>query len=130
LLSTGRTVYHFHTRTKTARAPQLQAAAPEPWIEISASDAADLGIRDGDKCGVHSKQGSVEVKARITDIQRGVVFAPFHYGARIGAGFDQDQAANPDAGSTAANELTQTEIDPVSKQPVYKCAAVRVEAIS
>jgi anaerobic selenocysteine-containing dehydrogenase len=27
-LTTGRTVYHFHTRTKTRRAPQLQAAAP------------------------------------------------------------------------------------------------------
>jgi ferredoxin-nitrate reductase len=27
--TTGRTVYQFHTRTKTARAPQLQAAAPE-----------------------------------------------------------------------------------------------------
>src|SRR5215208_6506903 len=26
--NTGRTIYHFHTRTKTARAPQLQNAAP------------------------------------------------------------------------------------------------------
>jgi ferredoxin-nitrate reductase len=130
LLSTGRTVYHFHTRTKTGRAPQLQAAAPEPWIEISAADAADLGIRDGERCGVHSKHGSVEVQARITDIQPGVVFAPFHYGARTGAEFDQGRAANTDAAPTAANELTQTEIDPTSKQPIYKCAAVRVGAIS
>ena len=28
-LTTGRTVYHFHTRTKTGRAPELEAAAPE-----------------------------------------------------------------------------------------------------
>jgi anaerobic selenocysteine-containing dehydrogenase len=28
-LITGRTLYHFHTRTKTGRAPQLQKAAPE-----------------------------------------------------------------------------------------------------
>jgi predicted molibdopterin-dependent oxidoreductase YjgC len=130
LLSTGRTVYHFHTRTKTGRAPQLQAAAPEPWIEISAADAAELGIRDGQRCGVHSKHGSVEVQARITDIQPGVVFAPFHYGARTGAEFNEGRAAKTDPAPTAANELTQTEIDPVSKQPVYKCAAVRVEAIS
>jgi anaerobic selenocysteine-containing dehydrogenase len=60
----------------------------------------------------------------------GVVFAPFHYGARIGAEFDRDRAANTAPAPTAANELTQTEIDPVSKQPVYKCAAVRIEAIS
>ena len=29
LLTTGRTVYHFHTRTKTGRAPELEAAAPD-----------------------------------------------------------------------------------------------------
>ena len=34
-LITGRTVYHFHTRTRTARAPELQAAAPEVWVEVS-----------------------------------------------------------------------------------------------
>ncbi len=32
---TGRTIYHFHTRTKTARAPELQAAAPHVWVELS-----------------------------------------------------------------------------------------------
>ena len=31
VLTTGRTVYQFHTRTKTARAPELDAAAPEAW---------------------------------------------------------------------------------------------------
>src|SRR5699024_8176563 len=33
-LITGRTIYHFHTRTKTGRAPELQNAAPEVWVEI------------------------------------------------------------------------------------------------
>ena len=33
--TTGRTVYHFHTRTKTGRAEQLDAAAPDAWVEIS-----------------------------------------------------------------------------------------------
>ena len=27
--TTGRTIYHFHTRTKPARAPQLQNAVPD-----------------------------------------------------------------------------------------------------
>jgi anaerobic selenocysteine-containing dehydrogenase len=31
-LITGRTLYHFHTRTKTGRTPQLNAAAPEVWV--------------------------------------------------------------------------------------------------
>jgi ferredoxin-nitrate reductase len=30
-LTTGRSVYHFHTRTKTGRAPELRAAAPGLW---------------------------------------------------------------------------------------------------
>src|SRR4051794_10182670 len=34
LYSTGRTVYHFHTRTKTGRSRQLNRAAPDPWVEI------------------------------------------------------------------------------------------------
>ncbi len=39
LLTTGRTLAHFHTRTKTARAPELQAAAPDVWVELSRVDA-------------------------------------------------------------------------------------------
>ena len=32
-LSTGRTVHHFHSRTKTARASRLNSAAPDVWVE-------------------------------------------------------------------------------------------------
>jgi hypothetical protein len=42
-LITGRTVYHFHTRTKTARAPELNAAAPDVWAEISPAEASAQG---------------------------------------------------------------------------------------
>ena len=42
---TGRTLYHFHTRTKTARAPQLQNAAPDVWMEISPGDARRLASK-------------------------------------------------------------------------------------
>jgi ferredoxin-nitrate reductase len=46
--TTGRTVYQFHTRTKTARAPQLNNAAPDAWVEINPSDAESLGVEEGD----------------------------------------------------------------------------------
>ncbi len=46
-LTTGRTVYHFHTRTRTGRAPELQAAAPDVWAELSSADAERLGRRRG-----------------------------------------------------------------------------------
>jgi ferredoxin-nitrate reductase len=118
--TTGRTVYHFHTRTKTKRAPQLDAAAPEVWVEISAIDAPNLGIDEGDMVRVESPRGHLVAKARITDIREGVVFAPFHYGSWDGAGDEP----------TAANELTITDWDPVSKQPLLKVAAVRVQKLA
>jgi anaerobic selenocysteine-containing dehydrogenase len=124
LYSTGRTVYHFHTRTKTARARALQQAAPDAWVELSEPDAAALGIAEGDQVAVESPRGRIEVRARIGRVRPGAVFAPFHYGY-----WDID-AAGPDGGPARdANELTMTVWDPVSKQPLFKTAACRVSRI-
>jgi anaerobic selenocysteine-containing dehydrogenase len=120
-LNTGRNVYHFHTRTKTARAPELQSAAPEPWVEVSPPDAESLGIAEGDMVEVASPRGSIVVPARVTDIRQGVVFVPFHYGYWDTAGGD-----SPNGAARAANELTITDWDPASKQPLFKVAAVTV----
>jgi ferredoxin-nitrate reductase len=122
--TTGRTVYQFHTRTKTARAPELNAAAPDAWIELSPLDASRLGIEEGDWVAIESRRGRIEARARLTGIREGVVFAPFHYG------YWDMEASGPNGHSRAANELTVTEWDPVSKQPVYKVAAVKVEKIA
>jgi anaerobic selenocysteine-containing dehydrogenase len=123
LLTTGRNVYHFHTRTKTARAPELQAAAPDVWVEISPDDAADAGVEEGDLVRVVSPRGALEAPARINGIRPGVIFVPFHYGY-----WDTDDGASPDgAAGRAANELTITAWDPVSKQPQFKLAAVRIQ---
>ncbi|HEX8086958.1 MAG TPA: molybdopterin-dependent oxidoreductase [Solirubrobacteraceae bacterium] len=120
-LNTGRTVYHFHTRTKTARAPQLQAAAPDVWVELSEADAAQLGIAEGDVVDVIAPRGRVRGPARITGAREGVVFVPFHYGYWDRDGGDHDRAAN---------ELTITQWDAASKQPIFKTAACRVEKVS
>ncbi len=123
--ATGRTIYHFHTRTKTARAPQLQRAAPDAWVEISPSDAESLGISEGDVVRVESPRGGMEARARISGIREGVIFAPFHYGY-----WDQPKEDGPDGHPRAANELTITEWDPVSKQPLFKVGAVKVTKIA
>ncbi len=123
--TTGRTIYHFHTRTKTARAPQLHNAAPEVWVEICPSDAKRLGVEEGDTVRVESPRGHLEAKARVSSIREGVVFAPFHYGY-----FDQDGGDGPNGHARAANELTVTQWDPVSKQPVFKVAAVKVTKVA
>ncbi len=113
-LTTGRTVYHWHTRTKTKRAPQLQDAAPAMWVELSAHDAGALGVREGDIVEVASRRGRIEAPARISYIRPGVVFAPWHYGGHA---------------LTAANELTLTAWDPISHQPEFKVAAVSVRRV-
>jgi ferredoxin-nitrate reductase len=120
-LTTGRRVYHWHTRTKTAKAPELQNAAPDVWVELHDDDASARGIGEGDRCTVTSPRGSVEATARLGGPRPGVVFVPFHYGY-----WDQGRSGPNGAGS-AANELTITAWDPVSKQPLLKAAAVRVE---
>jgi ferredoxin-nitrate reductase len=120
LLTTGRSLYHFHTRTKTGRSRELQAAAPEVWVEVSAKDAAAMGIGEGDLVRVESRRGALQGRARVSQVRQGVVFVPFHYGY-----WDQD-ASGPDGNGRAANELTITGWDPVSKQPYFKVAAVRL----
>jgi ferredoxin-nitrate reductase len=55
----------------------------------------------------------------LTAIRPGTVFVPFHYGAR------RNEGEVP----RAANELTITSWDPVSKQPIFKVAAVRIAKV-
>jgi anaerobic selenocysteine-containing dehydrogenase len=122
-LTTGRTLFHFHTRTKTARAPQLESAAPEVWVEVSAADAAVLDVAEGDVVRVSTRRGSVEAPVRVSGIREGNVFVPFHYGY-----WDADEDARRTG--RAANELTITRWDPVSKQPMFKAAAARLELVA
>jgi anaerobic selenocysteine-containing dehydrogenase len=119
-LNTGRTVYHFHTRTKTGRAPQLVDAAPDVWVELSAVDAKRYGVAEGDVVDVVAPRGWVRAPVRVSGIREGVAFVPFHYGY-----WDQDDGEH----RRAANELTITEWDPASKQPIFKTAACRIEKV-
>ncbi len=111
LLNTGRTVEHWHTRTKTGRIAILEGLAPEAWVEIHPSDADALGVAAGDWVRVASDRGAIDrVRARVTTIVRaGEVFIPFHWD------------------SECANRLTDDEFDPISREPNYKQCAVRVE---
>jgi anaerobic selenocysteine-containing dehydrogenase len=123
MLITGRTIFHFHTRTKTGRAPELQQAAPEVWVEISAHDARQHDIADGDMLEVSSPRGTVRAQARVCGIREGVLFLPFHYGYW--------DTADPtgEEGERAANELTRTDWDPVSKQPLFKTATAALRRV-
>jgi hypothetical protein len=64
----------------------------------------------------------VDVPARCCGGRPGTVFLPFHYG-------DVDRDTTGQGRSRAANELTLTAWDPVSKQPQFKGGAVRVSRL-
>jgi ferredoxin-nitrate reductase len=115
-LTTGRVVHHWHTRTRTGRCKELRKAAPEVFVQVAAADAKRLRVAEGDWIEVTSRRGTVRAPVRVGGIERGHVFLPFHYGY-----WDEE-----DGTGRAANELTLTQWDPVSKQPYFKYAAVRL----
>lgn len=92
---------------------------------MSSSDAERLEVSEGDVVRVESPRGTLELPARVSGIAEGVVFAPFHYGY-----FDQAGGNRPDGRSRAANELTISAWDPVSKQPIFKTAAVKLTKVA
>ena len=116
VLNTGRVTDQFHTRTKTGRSPKLNAAAPDVFAQIAPDDARRLDVAEGDHLRLTSRRGTIVAPARIGGVAPGEVFVPFHYGSPDGQGH-----------ARAANELTIWEVDPVSKQPRLKQAAVRLE---
>jgi anaerobic selenocysteine-containing dehydrogenase len=113
-LNTGRTVEHWHTRTKTGGISILQRMSPRAWLEMNPKDAHRLNLDAHDRVEVVSARGRVsKVELRITEIVApGQVFLPFHFA------------------ETNANQITQSAFDPVSREPNFKQCAVRVEKSS
>jgi anaerobic selenocysteine-containing dehydrogenase len=111
IFNTGRTVEHWHTRTKTGRVPILQRLSPRAWLEMNPRDAKRLGLNPHDQVSVVSRRRRVDgIELRVTEIVGpGQVFMPFHYE------------------ETSSNLVTQSAFDPVSREPNYKQCAVRVE---
>jgi formate dehydrogenase alpha subunit len=110
VLSTGRRHFHYHTGTMTMRTGALEVYYGTEYLEINSTDAAKLGICDGDKVKVSSRRGSVELSTRITDVvPQGLVFTSFHF---------------PEV---AINKLTNPARDSIAKIPELKVCAVKVE---
>jgi anaerobic selenocysteine-containing dehydrogenase len=111
ILNTGRTVEHWHTRTKTAQVELLNNMVPNAWLEMNPADATRLDLRPHDRVTVRSRRGAVaNVELRITGIVApGQIFMPFHF---------------PE---TNSNIVTFGAFDPISREPNFKQCAVRVE---
>jgi predicted molibdopterin-dependent oxidoreductase YjgC len=110
ILTTGRSLFHFHTGTMSRKVFGLNVLKNEELVEINPRDASALGISDGEMVKVASRRGEVTAKAKLTEASpAGVVFMTFHF------------AESP------ANLLTNPALDPVAKIPEYKVCAVRIE---
>ena len=80
VLSTGRRLAHYHTRTQTGRCEGLNDILGEETADISAADAKDMGIGQGEMIKVSSRRGEVLVKANITlEVPPGLVWMAFHF---------------------------------------------------
>jgi formate dehydrogenase alpha subunit len=112
ILTTGRSPYHFHTGSMTRRVKGLSELQPVETLEISVTDARNLGISEGDIVKVASRRGWVTAIAQPSRrLAPGTVFMTFHF---------------PE---TATNILTNTKSDPAAKIPELKVAAVRLEKV-
>jgi len=110
ILTTERSLFHYHTGTMTRKVKGLNVIHGEELVEINPGDASALGIADGDMVKVISRRGEVVTKTRVTEASpAGVVSMDFHFG------------------ESPANILTNPALDPVAKIPELKVCAVRVE---
>jgi formate dehydrogenase alpha subunit len=109
LLTTGRSLYHFHTGTMTRRTSLLEREVPAPFVQINPDDAGKKGIRNSQMVVVETRRGSIKLGAQVTsDVPLGHIFVPFHFS------------------EAPANELTIQSLDPKSKIPELKVSAARI----
>ncbi|WP_425090411.1 molybdopterin-dependent oxidoreductase [Tropicimonas sp. S265A] len=114
-LNTGRVRDHWHTMTRTGRAPRLGAHMAEPYLEIHPLDAEEIGLMDAEIARLIAPEGEARLRVMITDrAQKGVVFAPMHWTDIVSS-------------KGRVNTLVAARVDPVSGQPALKGAHVRVE---
>jgi formate dehydrogenase major subunit len=112
VLSTGRRLYHYHTRTQTGRCAGLNTLLGEETADISLEDAKALGIADKEMIRVASRRGEVVVRANVTpEIPKGLVWMAFHFR------------------ENNANWLTNPAFDPDTLTAEYKACAVKIKKI-
>ncbi len=110
LLTTERSLYHFHTGTMSRKVAGLEHIRGHELVEINPLDAADLSISAGQEIRVISRRGQVTATALLTeDSPPGVVCMSFHFS------------------ESPTNILTNAALDPVAKIPETKVCAVRIE---
>jgi len=109
-LTTGRSIFHYHTGAMTRRTPKLIDEVPRGFVEVNPEDASKAGVNDKDVVTLKTRRGSIEAEARVTDeVPPGLLFVPFHFA------------------DSCANVLTIPALDPSAKCAETKVCAVKME---
>ena len=112
VLTTGRSIFHYHTGTMSRRTPKLDAEVPSGFFQINPKDANRENIKGGAKVTLKTRRGSIESEAHLTDdVPEGLVFLPFHFN------------------ESCANKITNPALDPSCGMPEYKVCAVKLEVV-
>jgi formate dehydrogenase alpha subunit len=110
VLTTGRSIFHYHTGTMTRRTPRLNDEVRHGFVEVNPGDAIRAGVRDKNVVTLSTRRGSIQVEAKVSDeVPPGLLFVPFHF------------ADSP------ANVLTNPALDPSCKCAETKVCAVRIK---
>jgi predicted molibdopterin-dependent oxidoreductase YjgC len=110
VLTTGRTLYHYNSATMTMREGGILEKQEQPFFEISAEDAAALGIADGEVARLVSRRGELRAEAHYSErVYPGLVWMALHFA------------------QAKVNWLLHDVGDPLIGTPEYKVSAVRVE---
>ena len=113
VLTTGRTLEHWHTGAMTRRAEYLDALEPEAFVAMNSADLRQMGVPAGGQVRVSTRRGKIELMARQDNaVPQGLIFIPFCYR------------------EAAANILTNPQLDPVGKIPEFKYCAAKVEPVA
>lgn len=112
ILTTGRILYHYHTRTMTGKIDGLNKISGKSYIELNPETAREYNLMDNELIKISSRRGSIQTSVKITDaINPGIAFMPFHY------------VDGP------ANVLTNPVLDPIAKIPELKVACIKIEKL-
>jgi formate dehydrogenase major subunit len=128
ICTTYRLTEHYHYWTKNN--PMNVQLVPEPFIEIPAEMADEMGLRGGEKLKVSSIRGMYIAKAMVTKRIKAMqidgkktyqIGIPIHWGYR-GIAEDEGKTA-----LTPTNLLSPTVVDPNAYTPEFKGFLVKVE---
>ena len=114
-LNTGRVRDHWHTMTRTGRAPRLADHMPESFIDMHPQDALLCGVKEGELARVTSQWGSMVARVQHGGgIARGSAFVPIHWN-------------NQTASDARVGAVVNPAVDPVSGEPEFKHTPVMVD---